>query len=150
MYSGALINCKFILSLFLVCIVSGCASGLNSIQKAEYSSFESSGVLIEEKDPKLAIALGILPGVGSFYVEEVGPGIINLLLWPVSILWDPFSGYEGAISINYQVTKWTINKKKEKELSALADKLALDEIDIKSYIIAKNEVIQKYDYTQLP
>ncbi len=59
--------------------------------------------------------MGILPGGGSFYAEEPGFGVLNLLLWPVSIFWDPVSGYEGSEKINYQVSKVQIIKIKQEQ-----------------------------------
>ena len=140
---------KFVKEITLILIVltiSGCAGGLNSMQKREYAAFEHEGVLIEEKSPTLGVVLGILPGFGSFYVREPGFGIANLLLWPASVLWDPVSGYDGAMSINYDITKHHIKKKKEKELAALDDQLTIGELDNSAYVLAKRKIEQKYDY----
>ena len=137
---------KEIVLVMVVLISSGCASGLNSLQKREYAAFENERVLIEEKNPTLGVVLGILPGFGSFYVREPGPGVVNLLLWPASILWDPISGYDGAMSINYDITKHHLKRKKEKELSVLDDKLAIGEVDNTAYILSKRKIDQKYDY----
>ena len=127
-------------------VLSGCAGGLNSMQKREYSQFEMNNVLIEEKNPSLGVALGFLPGGGSFYAREYGYGILNLLLWPASILWDPVSGYNGSRSINYDLTTYKLEKDKKKELTLLEDKLATGELDSKGYVAAKREVENKYDY----
>lgn len=116
------------------------------MQKREYVAFENDGVLIEEKDPTLGAVLGILPGFGSFYVREPGYGILNLLLWPISVLWDPVSGYGGAKTINYDITKYHLKKEKQKEMMALDDKLASGELDDKGYILEKRRLDQKYDY----
>jgi len=137
---------KNIVLVMIVAISSGCASGLNSLQKREYAAFENDGVLIEEKSPTLGVVLGILPGFGSFYVREPAPGIANLLLWPLSVLWDPISGYDGAMSINYDMTRHHLKKKKEKEVSALDDKLAIGDIDNTTYTLAKRKIDQKFDY----
>jgi hypothetical protein len=140
---------KFVKEITLVTavlITSGCAGGLNSMEKREYAAFENDGVLIKEKDPSIGAVLGILPGFGSFYAREPGIGVANLLLWPYSVMWDPVSGYNGAMSINYDLTKHDIKKKKEKELSDLDDKLAIGEIDNSAYILTKRKINQKYDY----
>jgi hypothetical protein len=129
-----------------VVMITGCASGLNSIQEREYSAFERDGVLIEEKKPSTGVVLGLLPGGGSFYVREPGLGVVNLLLWPLSILWDPISGSDGAKAINYDLTKYQLKREKNKELSSLDDKLSLNQIDQQEYILKKREIDQKYDY----
>jgi len=90
--------------------------------------------------------LGILPGGGSFYVGEPGLGIANLLFWPLSILWDPISGYEGSKVINYDITKAHLRKKKEAEISLLDDKLTADEIDNKAYVLEKRKIEKRYNY----
>lgn len=137
---------KKILLVSVVLITTGCSSGLNSMQKKEYSAFQNDGVLIEEKNPSVGVALGLLPGGGSFYAREPGLGIVNLLFWPVSILWDPISGYDGAMSINYDMTKHYLKKEKRKEISALNEKLSFGVIDNKTYILSKEEIEQKYDF----
>ena len=137
---------KEISLVFAVLISTGCASGLNSMQKREYAAFQYDGVLIEEKKPSVGVALGLLPGGGSFYVRAPGPGVVNLLFWPLSILWDPVSGYDGAMSINYDITKHHLKKEKGKELSALDEKLSLGEIDNKAYLLSKRGIDQKYDF----
>ena len=132
--------------ILTILMLTGCAKGLNSVEKREYAAFEHDGVLIEEKNPTVGAVLGILPGFGSFYVGEPGYGIVNLLFWPVSILWDPVSGYDGSMSINYDITKYQLNKEKEKKLTILADKLTTNQIDSKQYIIEKTAIEQQYNY----
>ena len=100
--------------LIAVIFTSGCATSLNSIQEREYAQFELEGTLIEEKSVGTAVALGFLPGGGSFYTRSYGIGVVNLLLWPISILWDPVSGSNGAQTINYDVTVWN-NKREAKK-----------------------------------
>ena len=116
------------------------------MQKVEYQAYENSGVLIEEDDPTSAALLGLLPGGGSFYVGETGLGIVNLLFWPLSILWDPISGYQGAQMNNLSVTQYHIKNELEKEISALDDQLTLGDIDNKQYIVAKRKIEKKYAY----
>ncbi|MEG3753252.1 hypothetical protein [Psychromonas arctica] len=132
--------------ILTVLILSGCARGLNSVEKKEYAAFEQDGVLIEEKNPTVGAVLGILPGFGSFYAGEPGLGVINLLFWPVSVLWDPVSGYDGSMSINYAVTKYQLRKDKEKKLSILADKLVTNQIDSNQYLAEKTAIEQQYNY----
>ncbi|WP_320837517.1 hypothetical protein [Zhongshania sp.] len=129
-----------------IVILTGCASGLNSIQDREYAAWKNDGVLVVEKDPALGVALGFLPGGGSFYAREPGYGILNLLLWPASILWDPISGLEGAKVINYDVTKSSLKRAKNEELTRLEDELTLGNIDSTEYVLKKRSIDQKYSY----
>lgn len=125
-------------------LIAACASPLTAPQKVEYQSFEEKGLLIEEKNPSLGAGLGFLPGFGSFYGEEYGYGVVNLLLWPISIVWDPISGYNASIKINYEVTRASVEKMMHGEQSQLDERFALGEIDKVEYIRAKNEIKKKY------
>lgn len=138
---------KSLLTLALVTsLTTGCASQLNSMQKREYQAFKYDNVLIEEKNPSAGAALGILPGGGSFYAREPALGVVNLLLWPLSALWDPISGYEGAMAINYDITKQKLLRDKRKEISMLDDKVTTGELDTIGYVKSKREIERKYDY----
>lgn len=125
-------------------LISGCATPLSSGQKQEYRAYQAKGLVVEEKNEGAAAALGILPGVGSFYVREYGAGVVNLLLWPASILWDPVSGYQGAQALNYHATKQKLSTLKSNEISMLDDQLMLETIDNKEYISEKRKVETKY------
>jgi hypothetical protein len=124
--------------------LSGCATPLSTAQKQELQGLKAKGYAVEEKNPGAAAALGILPGFGSFYVREYGAGVVNLLLWPASVLWDPVSGYEGARSINYYATMHKVDRLEERELSSLEDQLMIDAIDNREYVMEKREINEKY------
>jgi hypothetical protein len=124
--------------------VAGCAGSLNSIQKSELSAYQEKGMMVEEKKPGLAAALGILPGGGSFYTRHYGLGVVNLLFWPLSVLWDPVNGYESAQSINYVVTKATINRQKDKEMSDLEAQLVGKAITSDEFLAKKGALDRKY------
>ncbi|MBG0840051.1 hypothetical protein SAMN03159511_1634 [Pseudomonas sp. NFACC19-2] len=128
----------------LLVITTGCANGLNSVQKAELDSYEARGLAIQEKSPGAGAALGLLPGGGSFYGREYGFGVANLLLWPLSILWDPISGYDAARAINYNVTKAHIAKLHERDLQELDDQLGSGQLDLAQYTLEKRKVDTKY------
>ena len=89
-------------------------------------------------------ALGLLPGGGSFYGREYGFGVANLLLWPLSILWDPISGYDAASAINYNVTKAHVAKLHERDLQELDDQLGSGQLDLAQYTLEKRKVDTKY------
>jgi hypothetical protein len=137
---------RLALATGFIALCSGCATGLNSHQKAELKHFEARGQAVKEKEPGLGAALGILPGGGSFYGREYGFGVVNLLFWPISILWDPVSGYDAAQAINYQATKAHLYKQQEREMSDLDEKLQTGQLDITQYTLEKRKVDQKYRY----
>lgn len=48
--------------------------------------------------------LGLLPGGGLFFTEHYGGAIRDLLLWPLSVLWDPILAVKKAREQNMQAT----------------------------------------------
>lgn len=108
--------------------------------------FNQKGYTIEEKNLAAAAGLGLLPGFGSFYVREYGLGIVNLLLWPVSVLWDPVSGYDGAQVINYSATRESIHRKMKKEIKALDEALMQEQITRDQYLLKKKAIEEEYVY----
>ena len=126
-------------------LFTGCASKINSGQEKELSTFKAKGLYIEEKSVGGAAALGILPGGGSFYTENYGLGIANLLLWPVSVLWDPVSGYWGAESINYYATKQKVDVDKKGKLQAIERELEDGKKTKEEYIKQKREIEDYYN-----
>lgn len=81
---------------------------------------------------------------GLFYTGNIGLGVVNLLLWPASILWDPVSGSNGAKSDNYFATKSVVAKKQAAEISELDDKLRLKQINTAEYVKLKRDTEKKY------
>lgn len=127
-------------------ISTGCASGLNSFQEQEYLAMEAANVIVKEKDPTTGALLGILPGGGSFYSRNPGLGIVNLLFWPASILWDPVSGHDGAKAINYNATKHKLKKDMQKDMVVVDDRHAIGELDAIAYLKEKRKVEDKYNF----
>lgn len=128
----------------LIALTAGCANGLNSFQESELAGYRARNLAVEEKSPGVAAGLGLLPGGGSFYGRSYGYGVVNLLFWPLSILWDPVSGHNAAESINYQATKAHVANLKSQELDVLGAKLDADEIDLKRYTLDKRNIEEKY------
>jgi len=122
----------------------GCAAGLTSAQKREFVAYQSRGLAMEEKNPGAAAAFGLLPGGGSFYTRQYGLGVIDLLFWPLSILWDPINGYMGAETTNYYSTKEDVRIKMEKETSQLDDDLEDGKLTEKEYLLEKRKIRQKF------
>lgn len=128
----------------LIALTAGCASGLSRDQESELAGYRANHVDVQEKNPGLAAGLGILPGGGSFYGRAYGYGVVNLLLWPLSIIWDPVSGYDAAESINYQASKAHVAGMKRKDMDRLDAKLAANEIDLRTYTLEKRKVEEMY------
>lgn len=133
-----------VMAATLIVLTTGCASGLNSFQESELASYRANNLAVEEKSPGLAAGLGILPGGGSFYGRAYGYGVLNLLLWPASIFWDPVSGYSAVEAINYQASKAHVASLRNRDMSALDSQLASEEIDMKRYSLEKNKLDAKY------
>ena len=67
-----------------------------------------------------------------------------MLLWPASILWDPFSGYRAAEALNYQATREHVASLRKRDISQLDTRLNSNEIDSKTYILEKRKIEDKY------
>jgi len=139
------ISARIIVPLVLLFAISGCST-LNSKQKIEYEQMEQDSVLIEEKNPTTGAILGILPGFGSFYGRQPVIGVVDLLLWPISILWDPIVGYEQSKKINYDMTKATLKRESEKEVAELDNRKLLGEVSTEEYVSEKRQIELKYHY----
>jgi hypothetical protein len=90
--------------LFVICTVmlSGCTS-LTRQEHNQLRELQGYGITVDrpiggyEKPASgvTAAALNLLPGIGNFYLatgnaadsSHVVPGVLNLLTWPLSILW---------------------------------------------------------------
>ncbi len=132
------------LLIALACLVTGCVTPLNSRQKSEYESLAARGLLVEEKDPKLAAVLGVLPGGGSFYTGEIGLGIVNFVVWPYSILWDPISGADAAKKINFYATVAEMEANRDREFKQLDRQLEDGDLTQAIYLKKKREIEDKY------
>ena len=100
---------------------------------------------VEQKSVGTAAALGILPGGGSFYTENYGVGVANLLFWPISVLWDPVSGYWVAQSINFYATKQKVDSEKRNKLQTIERALEDGKIEKDKYIKQKREIEDYYN-----
>lgn len=119
---------------------------MNQWQKAEYDLMKQDGVLVEEKNPVTGAWLGILPGFGAFYAREPLVGVVDLLLWPISVLWDPVVGYESSKKVNYTLTTTTLAREKEKALADLQGQRDRQEIDAATFDTRKREIERQYTY----
>lgn len=98
-----------------------------------------------KKTPAAGALLGILPGFGSFYGRAYGVGVVNLIFWPLSICWDPVSGYRASDRINYAATKQHVATLRNKELNDLNTKRASGLVDDNFYKMGLYDISQKYD-----
>jgi len=97
----------------LLACASGCAS-LSRTEQATLNELRSYGISdteVKRKHPGTAGALNILPGFGNFYLgagtdesEQWLYGFLNLLSWPVSIVWGVPQAAIDATTINKKET----------------------------------------------
>ncbi|MCM8812382.1 MAG: hypothetical protein NC924_00410 [Candidatus Omnitrophica bacterium] len=95
-------------AVFFGVVISGCES-LRTYEKYEYRQLESRLTTVglepeKEKNPTTAGALNILPGIGNAYLGQWGIFVVNLLFWPVSIVWGIPQAYADAEVINQKET----------------------------------------------
>lgn len=135
---------KYVLTALAMATLAGCATPIAMQQKQEFDGYKAKGLALEEKNVGLATALGLLPGGGSFYTGHPLPGVVNLIFYPLSILWDPVSGYEGATSRNYYATKLSVERNRKKEMTVLDGKVAEKTMTLEEYVKGRREIEDKY------
>jgi hypothetical protein len=134
-----------LVGILLLTSLVGCNS-LNTIQEQEYRSMKVEGLLIEEKNPTLAACLGVLPGCGSFYTGQYALGVLDVVTWPVSILWDPIAAYNQACLTNYQASRAGITRLKKRELAALDEARDFGRITQVEYNQSKRAIESKFGF----
>ena len=134
--------------LMMSVAIAGCTT-LTPQQKTEYTLMEQGNVLVTEKNPTTGAWLGLLPGGGSFYSREPAVGVLDLLLWPLSVLWDPVVGFEMSKKVNYDLTVAQLDKHKSKEMADLENERDLHKIDDTTYVTRKREIEEKYNFSAL-
>ena len=100
-------------AVLVVLLCSGCVS-LSRTDKEDLRTIHYAGLGITDervKSPLAAGFLNVLPGVGNFYLsygteepEQVLAGFMNLLTWPVSILWGVPEAAVDANTLNKRET----------------------------------------------
>lgn len=111
----------FIITLASFLFVTGCSS-LNPAEQQQAMRLQNLGIKEDSlgtKSPAAAGALNLLPGGGNFYLGQIGPGIGNLLLWPVSVAWGVPQAIIDANTINKKetVAYYTYNPEGKKEIA---------------------------------
>jgi hypothetical protein len=134
------------INFLIVFVFASCASHINSNQDRQLSIIKQSSpeFYVEEKNPTTAMWLGLLPGGGSFYTRQYGYGAVNLLTWPLSVLWDPFNGEGGAKDLNYELTMMKIKKSKQEEMSKLEDEYMRKRINSEEFYLKSKRLETKY------
>jgi hypothetical protein len=122
-----------VMGVAAITLGSGCAT-LTPAQKAQFDAMKADGMAVQEKPPAVGAALGVLPGCGSFYTHQWGLGVVDLLLWPYSVLWDPFAGYAGAMVINYEASRIHVRRVKAEQMADLDRQLETHQISQDDYI----------------
>jgi hypothetical protein len=91
-------------ALVVISFTLGGCNSLTTHERAQYDAWVESDQLVKEKSPTGALYYGLLPGFGSFYVGNMWLGAIDMLLWPISIVYDGPIARENAYRINYEAT----------------------------------------------
>lgn len=123
------------LAVTAICILSlaGCTS-LSRHEQNQLRHLEAHGITIDTPagqfeapaQPAAAAILNILPGFGNFYLgsgraaqsEHILYGVLNLLSWPLSIIWGMPEAAIDATNINKREMLYyhTYDKQGKKEL----------------------------------
>lgn len=133
---------KKLVCLMLLASMVSCTS-LNSYQKTELKEWQANDLEVQQKSPGTAAGLNVLPGIGDFYNGNIGLGVLNLLSWPLSILWAPIGGSTGAEEVNYYATKKqveTFEKNKKITQTSVDEAFMLKKITEQERIIANNKI----------
>jgi len=135
---------KATLLFSVIFLVTSCAAGVNPKQRLAYQEYKEKGLLIESRNPEEASSYGFLPGGASFYNGDYDVGLFNILLWPVSILWEVMHGSDRAKFLNLEDTEREIYKKFKSEIAELDELNYLDQISTSEYNKRAREIFKKY------
>ncbi len=133
---------KKVFCLMMLASMVSCSS-LNSYQKSELKEWQANDIEVQEKNPSTAAGLNVILGIGDFYNGNIGLGVVNLLTWPVSILWAPIGGSTGAEEVNYYATKRQVDifeKNKKITQSNVEEAFILKKITEQERAIAINKI----------
>lgn len=108
---------SFTLACILLFVFTGCTT-MSRADKRAYAKLSAHGVTVDRplgyyekpNSPVAAGALNLLPGFGNFYLAcghgsdsaQAVYGVLNLLLWPLSIVWAVPQGAIDANTLNKQ------------------------------------------------
>lgn len=97
--------------LVLISPLASCVS-MSPSEQQEWNRLRQDNIMpTEHKSPAGAGLLNLLPGIGNFYIAsnteeraQIGVGIANLLLWPLSIVWGLPQAIIDADTYNKKMT----------------------------------------------
>ncbi|MBR4106869.1 MAG: hypothetical protein IKK52_06170 [Alphaproteobacteria bacterium] len=97
-----MIKHKLMTGLAIITFLCGCTT-LSGQERNQLQQLKANGITVDKSvgnweqpaNPVMAGALNLLPGIGNFYLAAGNGGdsthylygTLNLLLWPISILW---------------------------------------------------------------
>ncbi|MGN0866644.1 MAG: hypothetical protein ACI4SG_03070 [Oligosphaeraceae bacterium] len=110
-----ILTCSLV--LILVFSLTGCTT-MSRADKMHYAQLKAQGITIDRpvgnyEKPNSAVAAGalnLLPGFGNFYLAvgngsdsaQAVYGVLNLLFWPISVIWAVPQGAIDATTLNKQ------------------------------------------------
>lgn len=95
-----------LLAVVLCCAVvsSGC-EGLTMSERQNLDELQYYGIPVEQEYSRGIATWGnLFLGFGNFHLDQNGYGIVNLLFWPLSILWAPIQAYVDTPVLNQKRT----------------------------------------------
>ncbi|WP_338924842.1 hypothetical protein V0M98_35055 (plasmid) [Pseudomonas silesiensis] len=137
---------KKLLALAAIAIaLQGCTTNLIEGQKQELETYKQKGLAVEERNPKLAAVLGILPMAGYLYDGNYVLAFTTLPLYPfLGPLWMPFDTYNSAQARNYYATKPHVERERSKAMQANDRAMDDKHIDDVTYRRIRREIEDKY------
>lgn len=136
---------KFAAILAVAITAQGCTTGLEIGQKRELATYEEKGLLVKEKSPAVAAALGVLPMAGYFYTGHYVLAFTTLPLYPfLGPLWMPFDAAGSAQSRNYYATKLEVERTKAVELRKIDQQMEDRKLTYEQHIREQRAIESKY------
>lgn len=135
-----------IAGISLSVLATGCTTHLADGQKQELAVYESKGLVVKEKSPGLAAALGVLPGAGYFYTGHPVLGVTTIPLWVISLgpLWMPFDAAAAAQTRNFYATRTQVERDKAKALRELDHRLEDKQLTYEQHLREQRTIEAKY------
>lgn len=106
-----ILKCALVSSVVVITALPGCVN-MSPAERHEWARLKQQQVSpTSHKSPAAAGLLNLLPGIGNFYLasgteekSQVGVGIANLLLWPLSTIWGIPQAAVDADTYNKKLT----------------------------------------------
>ena len=135
---------KTVLALLAATTLPGCATMLTSEHSREYQNYQAKGLAVAGEE-SYGRRLPWNSARRRFLLRpRIWLGCLQSLVWPLSVLWDPVSGYEGSETINYYATKASVDAKVRKELGNLDDQMTVGVVNKEQYVQQKHAIESRY------